>query len=150
MKNTMYLCTRFSGARQFENGALIALAGKIIATDTRRVEMSIGRLGAGPPYDKGKGQITIGASPKLPSARSLFSNHSNPQRNEQQHHRKIQHGSGRNSTEKKLAEERGKALSGKSRTESAIKENPSLRTTQRPLGTENTPTDRGKHNVTRL
>ena len=77
-KNTMYLCRRFSGARQFEIGALIALAGKIIATDTRRVEMSIGRLGAEPPYDKGKGQITIGASPKLPSARSLFSNHSNP------------------------------------------------------------------------
>lgn len=71
-------CTRFSGARQFENGALIALAGKIIATDTRWVVMSIGRLGAGPPYDKGKGQIIIGASPKLPSARSLFSNHSNP------------------------------------------------------------------------
>ena len=59
------------------SGALIALAGKIIAEDTRRVEKSMGRLGAGPPYDKGKGQITIGASPKLPSARSLFTNHLN-------------------------------------------------------------------------
>jgi hypothetical protein len=81
------------------SGALIALAGKIIAedlaalgnlrpglslrrrqivaADTRRVEKSMGRLGAGPPYDKGKGQITIGASPKLPSARSLFTNHLN-------------------------------------------------------------------------
>ena len=78
----MYLCRRFSGARQFEIGALIALAGKIIAedlaalgnlrsglslrrrqivaADTRRVEKSMGRLGAGPPYDKGKGQTTIG------------------------------------------------------------------------------------------
>jgi len=52
--------------------------------------------------------------------------------------------------QKKTAEERGKAFSGKSRTECAIKANPSLRTTQRPLGTEDTSTDRGKHNVTRL
>ena len=82
------------------SGALIALAGKIIAEDLaalgnlrpglslrrrqivaadtrRRVEKSMGRLGAGPPYDKGKGQITIGASPKLPSTRSLFTNHLN-------------------------------------------------------------------------
>lgn len=51
---------------------------QIVAADTRRVEKSIGRLEAGSPYDKGKGQIIIGASPKLPSARSLFSNHSNP------------------------------------------------------------------------
>ena len=50
---------------------------QIVAADTRRVEKSMGRLGAGPPYDKGKGQITIGASPKLPSARSLFTNHLN-------------------------------------------------------------------------
>lgn len=51
---------------------------QIVAADTRRVEKSMGRLGAGPSYDKGKGQTIIGASPKLPSARSLFSNHSNP------------------------------------------------------------------------
>jgi len=50
---------------------------QIVAADTRRVEKSMGRLGAGPPYDKGKGQITIGASPKLPSTRSLFTNHLN-------------------------------------------------------------------------
>ena len=50
---------------------------QIVAADTRRVEKSMGRLGAGPPYDRGKGQITIGASPKLPSARSLFTNHLN-------------------------------------------------------------------------
>ena len=76
----MYLCRRFSGARQSEIRALIAFAGKIIAedlaalgnlrsglslrrrqivaADTRRVEKSMGRLGAGPPYDRGKGQIT--------------------------------------------------------------------------------------------
>ena len=36
-----------------------------------------GKAWAGPPYDRGKGQITIGASPKLPSARSLFTNHLN-------------------------------------------------------------------------
>ena len=50
---------------------------QIVAADTRRVEKSMGRLGAGPPYDKGKGQTTIGASPKLPSTRSLFTNHLN-------------------------------------------------------------------------
>ena len=32
----------------------------------------MGRLGAGPPYDKGKGQITIGASPKLPIDKVSF------------------------------------------------------------------------------
>lgn len=95
----MYLCRRFSGARQFEIGALIALAGKIIAEDLAALGNLIsgaliptqanrcsryetggkvhGKLGAGPPYDRGKGQITIGASPKLPSTRSLFTNHLN-------------------------------------------------------------------------
>ena len=73
IKKSPYLCRRFSGARQFENKLSLRSLAKSLHRQLRPTEQFHRGPATGHSYDRGEGQTTIGAGPKLPSTRSLFS-----------------------------------------------------------------------------